>query len=60
MGQLSDILAAADGDDASSQAFAAKELFAFLVSTSEKLAETESKLLKYEEEAAEREQARRR
>ena len=35
MGQISDILAAGDGDDASSQAFAAKELFNFLVSTSE-------------------------
>jgi hypothetical protein len=58
--QISDILAAGDGDDASSQAFAAKELFAFLVSTSEKLAEAESKLLKYGEEEAEREQVRRR
>ena len=35
MGQISDILAAGDGDDASSKAFAAKRLFAFLVSTSE-------------------------
>ena len=60
MGQISDILAAGDGDDASSQAFAAKELFNFLVSTSEKLAEAESKLLKYGEEEAVREQVRRR
>lgn len=60
MGQISDILAAGDGDDASSQAFAAKELFNFLVSTSEKLAEAESKLLKYREEEAVREQVRRR
>lgn len=56
--QLAAILASAEDSDEASRAHVAKELFRFLVTTSEKLAEAQSLLRKHDHEAAERERVR--
>jgi hypothetical protein len=53
--QLAAILASADDADEAARARTAGQLFRFIVTTSEELAQAHSMLLKYKEEEAERE-----